>query len=91
MHRAFSGFVLLALHVQGMYVTHVGRQADCDQFGTYPVYKGPCETTSKLQSLKHCATVAKSQIDCGAGRNNCLKQVPAMKGCTGYPALGEEH
>jgi hypothetical protein len=27
--------------------------------------------------------------DCGAGRLNCLKQVPAMSRCVGYPALGE--
>jgi hypothetical protein len=89
MHRALSAFVLLAPYVQGVYFSHVERQADCEQFGTYPVYKGPCETTSKMQSLECGAIITNSLPDCGAGRINCLKQVPAMKGCTGYPALGE--
>jgi hypothetical protein len=89
MRRAFFAIVLLAPYVQGVHVSHVDRQADCEQFGTYPVYKGPCEIISKMQSLQCCATVTNSHPDCGAGRINCLKQVPAMKGCTGYPALGE--
>jgi hypothetical protein len=49
--RAFSVTVFLGPYVQGAYVSHVGRQADCEQFGTYPVYKGPCETTSKMFGL----------------------------------------
>jgi hypothetical protein len=89
MRQALSALVLLTPYVQGVYVSHVGRQADCEQFGTYPVYKGPCETTGNMQNLKYCATVTDIHPDCGAGRINCLKQVPAMKRCTGYPALGK--
>lgn len=40
--------LLLAPFVQSAYVGNVGRQADCEQFGTYPEYKGPCTVTSKL-------------------------------------------
>ncbi|OAL44912.1 hypothetical protein IQ07DRAFT_591760 [Pyrenochaeta sp. DS3sAY3a] len=61
----------LAPLVQGAYVSNVGRQADCEQYGHYPPYLGPCEATN-----------------CGAGRLNCLKQVPKMSNCVGYPALG---
>lgn len=32
---------------------------------------------------------AEGETDCGAGRINCLKQVPAMSNCVGYPAIGK--
>jgi hypothetical protein len=48
MHEVVSTLVLLAPCVQGTYISHVGRQADCEQFGAYPVYTGPCETTSMM-------------------------------------------
>jgi hypothetical protein len=51
MRRVFLAVVLLVPYVQSAYVSHVGRQTDCEQFGTYPVYKGPCETTSKYSRL----------------------------------------
>ncbi|KAH8724411.1 hypothetical protein GQ44DRAFT_708657 [Phaeosphaeriaceae sp. PMI808] len=69
--RAFCTLVLLATCTQSASVGHVSRQSDCEQFGNYPPYKGPCETTN-----------------CGAGRLNCLKQVPASSRCVGYPAVG---
>ncbi|KAH7080658.1 hypothetical protein FB567DRAFT_109590 [Paraphoma chrysanthemicola] len=72
LHRlSFLALVLLAIHAHSALISHVNRQADCEQYGKYPEYKGPCETTN-----------------CGAGRINCLKQVPAMSRCLGYPAVG---
>jgi hypothetical protein len=49
LRAAFFALVLLAPSVLSASVTNVGRrQAGCEQYGTYPVYKGPCETTSEL-------------------------------------------
>lgn len=45
MRGAVSVFVvLLAAQVQG---AMVARQSDCEQFGTYPEYKGSCTVTSE--------------------------------------------
>jgi hypothetical protein len=49
LHETFLALVLLAPCVHSAYIGHVGRQTDCEQFGTYPVYTGPCEPTSMIR------------------------------------------
>jgi hypothetical protein len=84
--RALVVFVPCVL---GAHVSQMIRQADCEQYGTYPAYTGPCETTSKSLVSSVGSNGTHKSLDCGAGRLNCLKQAPPMSGCTGYPAIGE--
>jgi hypothetical protein len=44
LRNVFSVLLVLAPFGEG---ANIGRQTGCDEFGTYPEYKGPCETTSK--------------------------------------------
>lgn len=81
---------MLASSASSASTSRVERQAGCEQYGNYPAYTGPCEVESRFSRSGYGIgkEVADGSTDCGAGRLNCLNQVPKYSNCVGYPALG---